>query len=293
VSIIATVLATVAVLVSLLALRHAKRSADASEDSAEAAKSLERQSRTPALTITLDSPAVAPEDRVLYHVRNDGPQDLTAVTIYRPRTRDRVSYPLGLTGTGTGFADDEIVFPLELSAQRTITLCCGGAPKLPEFRVRIVCVAGNDRWDFTQGLPPPRGVPRLPMGPEPGRARILVERARGFFQEAVSRGGRDKSFWQDPERKGIDQEIRDYSDRVGDAWLRSELEGVAAAWAQAFATAPPRRGVRVVNLEQQGPSPADREQRRRLAENEEAARAGEERCGGALAVMNNLEADEP
>jgi hypothetical protein len=293
VTIVATALAAIAIVVSIAALRHAKRSADASEASAAAAKSLERQSRTPDLKITLDHPAVAPQDKALYHVRNEGPQDLVSVTIYRPITRDRVTYPLALTGAGEGFADDEISFPLPLGTERTITLCCGAAPKPPEFRVRIVCVAGDDKWELTKDLPAPRGVPRPAMGPHPERARAGIVKARGFFQDVVAVGGQDTSFWLDPNRQGIAQDLRDYAARVGDSWFDNALEGIASAWDHAFATAPPPMGARVIDLNDLTPTPADLEHDRRLSENQDAARAGEERCEEALAIMNTLEGDDP
>jgi hypothetical protein len=241
------------------------------------------------VAIGLIHPALSPSDKAIYRVRNDGPQDLWALSIHRPRPPDRITYPLAITGLG--YADDEITFSLKIGEYKEITLCCGAADQLPEFRVRIECESGPDRWALTQMLPPPRGEPRPPLGADPARAREAIETARECFQEAVTKGGCDKSFWLVPARKGTSQELRDNADRIGDAQLRAVLEAIATAWDHALALSPPERGVRVVNLDATGPSPADIERRRRLAEVLEGARQGLDRCAEALATMNGLEAD--
>ncbi|MHB1615540.1 MAG: hypothetical protein ACYCYA_14730 [Actinomycetes bacterium] len=70
----------VSALFSFLAVRAAARSADA-------AKSSDRRARAPQLAVSLDHPTPAPDTWAIYRVRNDGPQDLDDVVVYRPRAR--------------------------------------------------------------------------------------------------------------------------------------------------------------------------------------------------------------
>lgn len=150
------VVAVTSVLIALLARRDSFRSAAAALRSADAAEAVDRRSRTPQLDITLRHPAPAPVDRVIYNVRNDGPQDLDDMIIYRPRPTDRITYPIAATGRGD-YADDEIHFgTLPLTQEVMFTLCCGASDEVPEFRVRIECVAGEETWTLTQLLPTPR-----------------------------------------------------------------------------------------------------------------------------------------
>jgi hypothetical protein len=148
--------AITSVVIALLARRDSAKSAVAAARSAEAAEATDRRSRTPQLDIKLRHPAPAPVDRVIYSVRNDGPQDLDDLVIYRPRPTDRITYPIAPTGRGD-YADDEIYFgPVSLTQEVMFTLCCGASAELPEFRLRIECVAGEDSWTLTQLLPSPR-----------------------------------------------------------------------------------------------------------------------------------------
>lgn len=148
--------AIISLLIAVLARRDSARSAMAASRSADAAEAVDRRSRTPRLHITLRHPAPAPVDRIIYNVRNDGPQDLDELIIYRPRPTDHITYPIAATGRGD-YADDEVHFgPLPLTQEVMFTLCCGAGSELPEFRVRIDCVAGSDAWTLTQLLPSPR-----------------------------------------------------------------------------------------------------------------------------------------
>src|SRR5579863_783432 len=88
------------VLVAVVAMIAAIRSA-------RAAEATEQRARTPVLAILLDHPEPAPNDRVIYRIRNDGPQDLDSVVLHRPRPTDQIVYQLAVTGRA-GFADDEI-----------------------------------------------------------------------------------------------------------------------------------------------------------------------------------------
>jgi hypothetical protein len=120
---------------------------------------MERRERTPELAILLDDPVRAPNDTVIYRVRNDGPQDLSSVTIFRPRPPDQITYPIAKTGEG-GYAEDEITYgPLALTQELRFTFCCGAADKVPEFRVRIECSSGDDHWELSGILPNPRRKP--------------------------------------------------------------------------------------------------------------------------------------
>ena len=163
----ALVVSVAAAVFTFLAWRAADRSADAAEESAvaagrsaAAAESADRRERQPHLSIVLDYPQPAPGDRVIYRVRNDGPQDLDSLLIYRPQPTDRVIYGLALTGDAAGWAADEIELgAIAVTKEGRFTLSCGPAIDLPEFRVRIVCRAGPDEWLLSHVLPPPRGEP--------------------------------------------------------------------------------------------------------------------------------------
>ena len=137
-----------------------ERSAAAADRSAAAAESSDRREREPILSISLDHPVPAPADLVIYRVRNDGPQDLASVVIYRPQPPDRITYPLAVTGDTAGWAANEIALgPLAVTREAKFTFCCGSAVELPEFRVRIECKSGPDTWTLSRVLPPPRGEP--------------------------------------------------------------------------------------------------------------------------------------
>ena len=142
---------------TVLGVRLARRSAAASERSAQAAEAVDRRARTPRIVMLLDYPAPAPIDRVIYRFRNDGPEDLNSVVVYRPRPLDGITYPIAWTGRSNGWAEDEIeVGPLGLGQETRITLCCSAAQDLPEFRVRVECRAASDSWTLLETLPSPR-----------------------------------------------------------------------------------------------------------------------------------------
>jgi len=90
---------------------------------------------------------------VIFAVRNDGPQDLESVTVYRPRTNDRITYPLAVTGITDYLPDAIDLGPLRLTEEAKFTLGCGGGMNLPEFRVRVECRSGADRWELALLLP--------------------------------------------------------------------------------------------------------------------------------------------
>jgi hypothetical protein len=93
-----------AVLVSVISAIFAGKSAGAADKSATAALRLadiaeanDRRARTPKLSVMLKSPVTAPGVLVIYWIRNDSPQTLDSVLIYRPLQPDRRIFPIGLT----------------------------------------------------------------------------------------------------------------------------------------------------------------------------------------------------
>ena len=154
----ALVVAVAALIVSVVSAIFTQGSTRAAQQAATAAQASERRARTPDLKVELDHFAPAPNDRVIYRVRNDGPQDLDSVVVYRPHTTDRITYPIAFTDGGTGWAKDEVdLGSLGLNHEGRFTLSCGAAQFLPEFRVRVVCRQGTDLWDLALLLPSPRG----------------------------------------------------------------------------------------------------------------------------------------
>lgn len=137
------------------ASRSSSRSAAAADRSARAAEATDRRQRAPTFAFLLDHPGGG--DRIIYRVRNDGPQDLEHVLMYRPKPPDRITYPLAVTGRGDWVDDEVELGPLRMGEEAKVTLCCGVAKTLPQFRVRIACSAGEDRWEGVLVLPSPRG----------------------------------------------------------------------------------------------------------------------------------------
>jgi hypothetical protein len=276
------ILSIAALVVAGGAVVYARRSADAANRSAIAAEAAERRERTPKLRFLLDHPVEAPIEDVIYRLRNEGPQDLDDVILYRPKPPDGIKYPIAVTGAGVGWADDEIQLgPLALTKEARFTFCCSAAEELPEFLVRVECTSGDDAWTVSAVLPSPRPV-RDPLGPDPAATRSALDGARAAFQDLVSRGGDDKSFFEDPQRKFIGQQLRDSADRTGRKRPKDAILAVAATWDTAFATAPPDRGPQVINLNDIRPDP-DEPQRHAVGD---IAQDGLERASTALALVN-------
>jgi hypothetical protein len=227
---------------------------------------------------------------VIYRIRNDGPQSLDSVAVYRPRPPDQITYQIAVTGGG-GFASDEIELgPLGLTREARFTLGCGSGVDLPEFWVRIECRAGADLWEISQLLPPPRGA----AGPIPrAEVRTALETIREFFQDIVSAGGHHQSYFLEDSRKSIGPlRVSDLEDRVSDWPLKEQLSEVAKFWNEAFAHSPQEPGARAFSLSEPWPDEYRREDeeidRRRGLEAEQAAR-GLEACSVALGRLNELE----
>jgi hypothetical protein len=63
----------------------------------------------------------------------------------------------GRTGDPNGWSEDEAeLAPLAMTKEVAVTLCCGAAGELPDFRVRVVCRAGDETCELPVALPDPR-----------------------------------------------------------------------------------------------------------------------------------------
>lgn len=149
-------LAVAALVLSLASVVVAVRSEVSSRRSSAAAQAADRRARTPVLDIVVLADAGSQGDRAIYRIRNDGPQDLDEVRVHRPEPPDRIVYPVASTGAGGDWSDVAELGPLRLTQEARFTLCCGAAENLPEFRVRVECRAGVDRWDVVAPLDSPR-----------------------------------------------------------------------------------------------------------------------------------------
>jgi hypothetical protein len=279
-------LAVAALLVAIGAALYSRASALAAKRSAVAAEAVDRRERTPLLRLIIDDPIDAPGDKAIYRVRNEGPQDLGQVTVYRPKPPDGITYRIAVTG-GTGdWADDEIdLGPLALTGEARFTLSCGGREDLPEFLVRIECSSGVDTWTISRALPSPRPV-RDPLGPAPNEARAAIEAARAAFDEIVAHGGRDALFF-DNENADVGRTLRDNAGRLGDPALKASIQRIADAWDKAFALAAPHQYV--YDLNEVLRSNPDPEEMRRRGEQSEVAHQGQGECAAALSRLNALE----
>jgi hypothetical protein len=151
------VLAAASLIFIIRTYRATGKNTDAIEANTAAIAAIDRRERVPKLEVWLEHPAPPGTDRVIYYLRNDGPTDLDSVVVYRPRTADRITYPIAQTGRGS-WEDDEVdIGPLALGQRVAVTLCCGVADVLPEFRCRLECRHGEDAWTVVLLLPTPRG----------------------------------------------------------------------------------------------------------------------------------------
>lgn len=143
-----------AFVVSLVALALAGVSAAYTRTQAKAAKNADHRARHPILGITLDAPESAGIVRALYHVENQGQEDLDSVVVFRPVTGDGVEY--AVAKLGTDFGDSAELGPLEIKARQGFVLSIGSADDLPDFRVRIRTRIGRDTWENAYVLDDPR-----------------------------------------------------------------------------------------------------------------------------------------
>lgn len=133
------------------------RNTEAIQANTAAIAAIGRGDRTPKLAVWLDHPAPSGTNRVIFRVRNDGPTGLDSVVVYRPRTTDKITYPIAHTGRSGGWENDEVHVGLALDEQTAVTLCRGSADALPEYRCRVKCRSGDDTWTVVVPLPTPRG----------------------------------------------------------------------------------------------------------------------------------------
>ena len=146
---------------SIGALVISYRARDDAKRSADAAQSIDHMARTPRLSVKLVDPAQYPSTIAIYSVRNEGPEDLGSVQVYRPVTDNRVEYPLAITGV-TNWLDVIDVGPLRVGEQRKFSLSCGNAESLPPLHVRVECRGtdpASDAWTLSWQLIDPRTRP--------------------------------------------------------------------------------------------------------------------------------------
>lgn len=148
-SALALVVAAASALYTRVTAGHAKRQADAAEV-------ILHDQHKPHLFIEITGPPQSEQiPWAYYSVRNDGPQDLDEVTVYRPLTTDGIVYRIGYIGQKT-VAEELSLGALALGRQVSFALQCGAAPELPPFWVKIECRKGEERWQLLDLLPSPR-----------------------------------------------------------------------------------------------------------------------------------------
>ena len=121
---------------------------------------------------------------------------------------------------------------------------------------------------------------KLALGPAPEAARDAIEHARAAFQEIMTLGGRDLTFFFDEQQKYIPQSLRDNADRQGSEALKDALQRVADTWQQAFARAP------IASESRYSPDPEQAERDRQMFAVAELPHRGLEECTTALARLN-------
>lgn len=153
VSVFALLLSGAAAVYTRRAAWAADRQATEARRQADAAHEELRMAYSPTLGITrAHEPAEGPD--ILYEVRNDCRKDLDSVIVERPATSDGVRYGIARLGVSEDFEDRVELGPLRLGEASQLLLKVGQTPTPPEFRVRITCRAGEDRWVTSQLLEP-------------------------------------------------------------------------------------------------------------------------------------------
>ena len=138
------VFAVVALIVSFAAALYARQSAVASDRSARPPRPADRRAKYASSAALLDHPAEAPIENVIYRLRNEGPENLDRITVFRPNPPGGITYPIVVTGAGAGYAEDEIELgALALTKEARFTFCCGAAEDLPELLVRSTVQRGT------------------------------------------------------------------------------------------------------------------------------------------------------
>jgi hypothetical protein len=146
--------AVLAFIVSLGSAIYTRRQAHASESQARAACNADLREREPRLEVKLNEKVGEGDTSALYYLRNRGPQDLESVVMHSPKTDDGVLYSVARLGGDCGGVAE--LGPLQLGHRQGFVLAIGSAEYLPEFRVRVVCRAGDDVWESSIELEDPR-----------------------------------------------------------------------------------------------------------------------------------------
>ncbi|MCX4558106.1 hypothetical protein OHA02_18090 [Streptomyces phaeochromogenes] len=131
----------------------------------------------------------------------------------------------------------------------------------------------------------------LALGPSADELREALEAARTHFEDITSAGGRRVDWFQDDERRETDRRIENLRERLQDERLRSELNGIIAAWRSANGHAPPRRVIGGYIGDY--PTPADQQEQREAqaayGRQVPAAEAGLSHVQSAVRRLNELE----
>lgn len=149
----ALIVAVLALLASGVSVRYAHRSALAAQVSADAALADDLRAREPRLAVSPHGEAGPQTNQMFYTLRNDGPQDLDSITLHRPITSDGITY--WVRRPPHEYADAIELGPLPITAEARFGLSIGTNDDRPDFRVRIDCVHGHDRWTITRQLDVP------------------------------------------------------------------------------------------------------------------------------------------
>lgn len=137
----------------------AERAAKAAEREADAAASAERRAMQPRLHVEPQG-RLDGADRVIYLVRNDGPQDLDGFRVFRPRPDDGIKYPVAPVGSDW-CEDDAELGPIRMGESAKFVLSIGASRNRPEFRVRVVATRAGVTWEEVILLKMPPNTPRV------------------------------------------------------------------------------------------------------------------------------------
>jgi hypothetical protein len=150
VNLAALVVAGLALVVALTSAFYTRRATMSSETSTRLAAEADKRERTPRLTVTPEKGGGA-GGQIFYTLQNDGPHDLDSVVVRRPRTADGITYPV--RNPGGDWADYGVdLGAIPLTEERRFSLAVQTGQPLPVFRVVVVCVAGDDRWEVIETL---------------------------------------------------------------------------------------------------------------------------------------------
>jgi hypothetical protein len=172
-------------------LAEARRSADAAERAAgaamvtaEADQAADHRAREPRLIVTVENMVEHDASEAIFRVLNNGPVDLESVIVHRPilgEVEGRVRHQVAHTGV-TDYASWANLGPIAVTEYERFTLSLGIRDELPEFRIRMVCSAGDESWPLTFLLDHPR------------KTRPVLPRSAGGLNSATQRGIMDMGF---------------------------------------------------------------------------------------------------